>query len=167
MVSLIVFIDLPLPLLTRLSSIWSTLLTTTSTSLLYMPKPSKPILNPISSRLTAHPTQHPHLRYTYLILVFALNCPTLCTIQHRRSDRCPIELSFQLKWYFLITQNIWGSSPLQPPSLNTMIYICFYFSIILYYGPKIFKLCNMGMLWSPTFTSKVNLLLLLLKLHSI
>ncbi|RHN42750.1 hypothetical protein MtrunA17_Chr8g0380351 [Medicago truncatula] len=89
-----------------------------------MPKPSKPIFyqlfyyrcyphslsngvipNPILSSLTTHPTHHPHLCYTYLILILTLNRPTLRTIQQRRSDCCPIELSFQLKWYFLIAQN--------------------------------------------------------------
>ena len=43
---------------------------------------------------------------------------------------CPTELSFQLKWYFLIAQNTRDSSPFQPPNLDTMIYICFYFSTI-------------------------------------
>ena len=76
-------------------------------SSLYMPKPSKPIFyyrcsphslsngvipNPIMSSLTTHPAQHPHLCYTYLILVLTLNRPTLRTIQHCRSDCCPIEL---------------------------------------------------------------------------
>ena len=163
MVSLIVFLGLPLLLLTWLSSIWSTLLTTTSMGLLstclnhlslfsinfstigVTPTLSNgAIPNPIMFSLTTHPAQHPHLCYTYLILVLTLNRPTLCTIQQRRSDWCPVELSFQLKWYFLIAQNPWGSSPFQPPSLNTMIYICFYFSVILYYGPEIFKPCNLG-----------------------
>jgi len=65
------------------------------------------------SSLTTHPAQHPHLSYTYLSLVLTLNRPTLCTLQQRRSNCCPIELSFQLKWYFLIAQNTWGSSPIQ------------------------------------------------------
>ncbi|KEH26935.1 hypothetical protein MTR_6g079600 [Medicago truncatula] len=51
------------------------------------------ISNPIPSSLTTHPTQQPHLRYTNLILMLALNRPTLRTIQHHWSDCCPIELS--------------------------------------------------------------------------
>ncbi|AET02727.1 hypothetical protein MTR_8g046280 [Medicago truncatula] len=53
------------------------------------------------SRLVTHPAQHAHLRYTYLILMLALNRPTLRTIQHCWSDCCPIELSFQLSGTFL------------------------------------------------------------------
>jgi len=117
MVSLIVFLGLPLPLLTWLSSI---LIYSSDHGIygssLYMLKPSKPIFyqlfyyrcypqylsnsvipNPTMFSLTTHLAQHPHLCYTYLILVLTLNRPTLRTIQQRRSDCCPIELSFQLK----------------------------------------------------------------------
>jgi hypothetical protein len=96
------------------------------------------------SSITTHSAQHPHLCYTYLILVLTLNRPALRTIQHRRSDCCPIEISFQLKWYFLIAQNTRGASPFQPPNLNMMAYIYFYLSAILYYRPKLFKSCNLG-----------------------
>jgi len=95
------------------------------------------IPNPIMSSLTTHPAQHPHLSYTYLSLVLTLNRLTLRTIQQRRSNCCPIELSFQLKWYFLIAQNTRVSSPFQPPSLNTMTYICFYFKKNYYIRSKI------------------------------
>ena len=50
----------------------------------------------LSHLVTTNPSQHPHIRYTYLILVLALNRPTLHTIQHRRFDCCVIELSIQL-----------------------------------------------------------------------
>ncbi|KEH19364.1 hypothetical protein MTR_8g047240 [Medicago truncatula] len=56
------------------------------------------IPNPIMSSLNTHSAQHSHLRYTYFTLVLALNRPALRTIQHCRSDCCPIELSFELKW---------------------------------------------------------------------
>ncbi|RZB58274.1 Clathrin interactor EPSIN 1 isoform B [Glycine soja] len=75
-------------------------------SSLYMPKPPKSIFhhllynrrysNPLSnsfvsnfilSSLTTHPPQHPHLRYTYFILMLALDRPTLCSVQNRRSYR--------------------------------------------------------------------------------
>jgi hypothetical protein len=121
----------------------------------------------IMSSLTTHPAQHPHLNYTYLILMLTLNRPTLRSIQHRWSDCCLIEISFQLKWYFLIAQNTWGSSLFQPPSLNKIAYICFYFSVIYTMDPRYLNRVTWGMIWSPTFTSKEDLLLLLLKLNSI
>ncbi|KEH30885.1 RNA recognition motif [Medicago truncatula] len=65
-----------------------------------------------SNALRQMQAQHPHLCYTYMILMLTLNRPTLRTIQQRR--------------------------------LNMMAYICFYFSVILYEGPKIFKPCNLG-----------------------
>ncbi|KAL5141786.1 putative sugar phosphate/phosphate translocator [Glycine soja] len=72
-------------------------------SSLYMPKPPKSIFhhllynrrysNPLSNSfvsnfillsLTTHLPQHPHLRYTYFILMLALDRPTFCSVQNRR-----------------------------------------------------------------------------------
>jgi len=43
------------------------------------------ISNSIMSTHTTHPTQRPHLGYTYFILVLVLYRSRLCPIQHRRS----------------------------------------------------------------------------------
>ncbi|KHN26820.1 BTB/POZ domain-containing protein [Glycine soja] len=51
------------------------------------------VSNFILSSLTTHPPQHPHLRYTYFILLLALDRPTFCSVQNRRSYRSPIKLS--------------------------------------------------------------------------
>ncbi|KHN33695.1 COBRA-like protein 2 [Glycine soja] len=51
------------------------------------------VSNFILSSLTTHPPQHPHLRYTYFILMLALDRPTFCSVQNRRSYRSPIKLS--------------------------------------------------------------------------
>ncbi|KAL5149190.1 hypothetical protein HKD37_13G036078 [Glycine soja] len=66
--------------------------------LLYNRRYSNPLSNSfvsdfILSSLTTHPPQHPHLRYTYFILMLALDRPTFCSVQNRRSYRSPIKLS--------------------------------------------------------------------------
>ncbi|RZB56131.1 Delta-1-pyrroline-5-carboxylate dehydrogenase 12A1, mitochondrial [Glycine soja] len=84
-------------------------------SSLYMPKPPKSIFhhllynrrysNPLSnssvsnfilSSLTTHPPQHPHLRYTYFSLMLALDRPTFCSVQNRRSYRNTLLLLLNL-----------------------------------------------------------------------
>ncbi|KAL5140825.1 hypothetical protein HKD37_09G024285 [Glycine soja] len=84
-------------------------------SSLYMPKPPKSIFhhllynrrysNPLSnsfvsnfilSSLITHPPQHPHLRYTYFILMLALDRPTFCSVQNRRSYRNSLFLTLQV-----------------------------------------------------------------------
>ncbi|KAL5164654.1 hypothetical protein HKD37_18G049926 [Glycine soja] len=66
--------------------------------LLYNRRYSNPLSNSfvsnfILSSLTTHPPQHPHLRYTDFILMLALDRPTFCSVQNRRSYRSPIKLS--------------------------------------------------------------------------
>jgi len=61
------------------------------------------IPNPISSSLNSyHSFKATSLSLLHLIFALVLNRPTLRTIQHHRSDCCPIEFAFQFKWYFLI-----------------------------------------------------------------
>jgi len=47
------------------------------------------------------------------------------------------------------------------------IYICLYFSVVWYYGPRYLNSETWDVIWSQTFTSKVELLRLLLKFHSV
>jgi len=119
--------------------------------------------------------QHSHLRTLTLFSCWFLTANTLF---HKTSLFWQLSgiFSFQLKRNVCITKNTWGSSTFQPSNLNTKNYIWFYFSIILYYEPKIFSVermnprylnCVTSMIWSPTFTSKVEKLRLLLKLHYI
>uniref|UniRef100_A0A0A9ENI9 Uncharacterized protein n=1 Tax=Arundo donax TaxID=35708 RepID=A0A0A9ENI9_ARUDO len=52
------------------------------------------VIIPILSCVATYPSQHTHLHYTQPLDMSPFSWSTFCTIQHRRSNRRPIELAF-------------------------------------------------------------------------
>ena len=50
----------------------------------------------VHSCMTTDPSQHTYLCYTHFFDVLSFSGPTFCPIQHRRPDRRPVELVFEL-----------------------------------------------------------------------
>lgn len=110
-VSLIVFITLPLPLIGYyLSDLLSLLqnLPVSSTQtrkatfnqLFYTISLIPSLLILILSSIFAHIAQRSHLGYTDHTLMMTFCCPTVCPIQHFWSYSCMIKFSLQLELYY-------------------------------------------------------------------
>ena len=77
-------------------------------------------LDSLETGMPTNPTQHTHLRNTQLLNMSSFSGPTLCTVQQRRSNSRPIELSFQILWYPLVTQNTGCLTPFHPSHFDSM-----------------------------------------------
>lgn len=100
-------------------------------------------MNPTPSCYIIHPTQHHHLRYAYFTLMFVLHRPSLCCIQLAGLTAVSWNVPFNLSGTFISHKTLEALLHFKPPRINSMIYINFYFFVVLYYGSKIFKLCNL------------------------
>jgi len=168
-----------MPLAIWLFSIWSSLLTTTSTCLHFTYSSHVSVVSTIFfiicatptlfnvviynsnvSSLTTYSTQHLHFRYSYMTLMLVFHRPTPGSIQHHWFYRCLVKKFLRRNLSDALVSH---KTPGVLLHLNHQVWVWWfayaYISLLFYtIDPKHLNHVTYGMIWSLTFTFKVELL---------